>query len=140
MNNYTEDEVRQMEMESIKSDIKKLKEGLNELEDIRTMKIKLRIGECYLINIDAYEHKGVLLDIDNDTGVYSFICSGRGFIGALERKPESLWYRDDIKYIPLGRSGCPSDYNVIDEFIFYGSVIKIDPDKTDGRVFIRELR
>ena len=140
MYNYTEDEVRQVEIDSIRSDVEKLKKNFNTLKDIRTMKTKLRIGECYLINIDTYEYKGVLLDIDNLTGVYSFICSGSGLIGALERKLESLWYRDDIKYMPLGRSCCASDYNVMDEFIFYGSVIKIDPDKTDGRVFIRELR
>lgn len=139
MYNYTEDEVRQMEMESMKSDIEKLKSSFDKLEDIRTKKTGLRIGNCYLINAGGDEYKGILLDVD-ECDTYSFITSGNGLIGALERKPETLWYRDDIMYMPIGRSSSASDYKVVEDYIFYGSVIKIRPDETDGTVLIRELR
>jgi hypothetical protein len=139
MYNYTEDEVRQMDMESVKSDIEELKSSFDKSEDIRTKKTDLRIGNCYLINVGGGEYKGILLDID-DCNTCSFITSGNGLIGALERLPERLRDREDLFYIPLGRSHNTSDYVVVDGYVFYGSVIKIKPDETDGTVLIRELR
>ena len=115
MYNYTPDEVTQIDMDRLKS---KVAEMRHDDEYVDILDRPPQVGCAYSIEIHN-DKVGIGLLV-MASPYYMFVTTqGYGFIGALRER--IIAHKDDVRSIRI-----PEGYDVVEDWIFRGTLIKID--------------